>query len=107
LTFGILALLLKATREETMKTLINQIYSLDAADLDQVIEAVKFRRNQLHCQNANSFRVGDRVEFTGRSGRTLQGTVAKVKIKYVLVACDNGQKWNVPGSHLTQLKETA
>jgi len=27
------------------------------------------------------------------------------KIKYVLVETDRGQRWNVPGSHLTQIKE--
>jgi hypothetical protein len=89
-----------------MKEIINKIFSLDATDLDQVIQAVKMRRNQLHFQNANKLRVGDRVEFEGKNGRTLQGTVDKIKIKYVLVACDNGQRWNVPGSHLTQIKET-
>ena len=85
--------------------LIKQIFSLDATELDQVIQAVKMRRNQLHHENANKLRVGDRVEFEGKNGRTLQGTVSKIKIKYVLVACDNGQRWNVPGSHLTQIKE--
>ena len=89
-----------------MKQLINQIYSLDAADLDQVVQAVKFRRNQLHCQNANSFKFRDRVSFQGRSGRIETGTVEKVKIKYVLVRTDAGQRWNVPGSHLTLIKET-
>ena len=88
------------------KDLIKQIFSLDATDLDQVIQAVKMRRNQLHHQNANKLRPGDRVEFEGKGGRTLQGTVSKVKIKYVLVACDNGQRWNVPGSHLNLVKET-
>jgi preprotein translocase subunit YajC len=87
------------------KDLIKQIFSLDAIDLDQVIQAVKMRRNQLHHQNANRLRPGDRVEFESKNGGTLQGTVSKVKIKYVLVACDNGQRWNVPGSHLNLVKE--
>jgi hypothetical protein len=89
-----------------MKQLINQIYSLNSVELDQVIQAVKFRRNQLHCQNANSFKFKDRVSFQGRHGRTEMGTVEKVKIKYVLVRTDAGQRWNVPGSHLTLVKET-
>ena len=88
-----------------MKDIINQIYKLDATDLDMVIQAVKMRRNQLHHQNANKLGPGDRVEFEGKGGRILQGTVEKIKIKYVLVSCDNGQRWNVPGSHLTQIKE--
>ena len=78
-----------------MKEIINKIFSLDATDLDQVIQAVKMRRNQLHFQNANKLSVGDRVEFEGKNGRTLQGTVSKIKIKYVLVACDNGQRYTI------------
>jgi len=90
-----------------MKDIINQIYSLDATDLDQIIQAVKLRRNQLHCLNANRLRVGDRVEFEGRGGRIEKGTVSKIKIKYVLVQTDGGQRWNVPGSHLTQIEKVA
>ena len=90
------------------KELINKIFSLDATDLDQVIQAVKMRRNQLHCENARALNIGDRVEFEGRGGRTEKGTVRKIKIKYVLVETDRGSRWNVPGSHLTLLeKETA
>ena len=90
-----------------MKEIINKIFSLDATDLDQVIQAVKLRRNQLHFQNANKLRVGDRVEFEGKNGRTLQGTVSKIKIKYVLIDCGAHGRWNVPGSHLTLVKEIA
>ena len=90
------------------KEIINKRFSLDSNSLDQVIEAVKLRRNQLHAENARSLKVGDRVSFTGRGGMVEKGTVSKIKIKYVLVATDRGQRWNVPGSHLTQLeKETA
>jgi biotin-(acetyl-CoA carboxylase) ligase len=87
------------------KKIIETIYKLEATDLDQIIQAVKMRRNQLHHVNANKLRIGDRVEFEGRGGRMLQGTVEKIKIKYVLVHADNGQRWNVPGSHLTQIGE--
>jgi hypothetical protein len=45
------------------------------------------------------------VSFQGRGGITEKGTVEKIKIKYVLVRTDRGQRWNVPGSHLTQIKE--
>jgi starvation-inducible outer membrane lipoprotein len=50
-------------------------------------------------------RIGQRVSFQGRRGITEKGTVRKIKIKYVLVETDRGQRWNVPGSHLTQIKE--
>ena len=90
------------------KELINKIFSLNAQDINQIIEAVKLRRNQLHCENARALSTGDRVSFTGRNGSIEKGTVRKIKIKYVLVETDRGSRWNVPGSHLTLLeKETA
>jgi len=90
--------------KNNLKNIINEIYNLDAMGINAVVQAVKLRRNQLHSQSAGSFMKGDRVEFEGRGGRILEGTVEKVKIKYVLVHADNGQRWNVPGSHLTKIE---
>ena len=85
-----------------MKKMIEDIGVLNNDELSQVVEAVKLRRNQLHFQDAHSLKFGDRVFFTGRHGVLEHGTVEKVKIKYVLVRTDRGQRWNVPGSHLTK-----
>ena len=82
-----------------------QIFRRKGAELSSIIELVKLRRKQLHFQAAHSLRVGQRVSFQGRGGFTEKGTVEKIKIKYVLVRTDRGQRWNVPGSHLTQIKE--
>jgi len=89
-----------------LNKMIQDIYTLNTDELNQVIDAVKLRRNQLHSLDARSLKVGDRVSFQGRYGRTEKGTVEKIKIKYVLVETDRGSRWNVPGSHLTQIKET-
>ena len=83
----------------------NDILKMDDAELSSIIETVKLRRNQLHFKNAHSLRIGQRVSFQGRRGITEKGIVRKIKIKYVLVETDRGQRWNVPGSHLTQIKE--
>ena len=85
-----------------LKTIIEDIFKMEATDLNAVVDAIKMRRNQLHTSDAHQFRVGDRVSFAGRHGSTLKGVVEKVKIKYVLVRTDSGQRWNVPGSHLTK-----
>ena len=90
-----------------MKKMIEDIGVLNNDELNQVVEAIKLRRNQLHFQDAHSLRIGDRVSFTGRHGIIEKGVVEKVKIKYVLVRTDRGQRWNVPGSHLTPIKEKA
>ena len=90
-----------------IKDVIKFIHGASTQDINLIIDAVKLRRNQMHTQKAQSFKIGDRVSFRGRYGRTETGTVTKVKIKYVVV--DTGMsRWNVPGNHLTLAqKETA
>ena len=88
-----------------LNKLIQDIGVLNNDELNKVVEAVKLRRNQLHFQDAHNLKFRDRVSFQGRHGITETGTVEKVKIKYVLVRTDRGQRWNVPGSHLTLIKE--
>ena len=90
-----------------LKTIIEDIFKMESTDLNAVVDAIKMRRNQLHTSDAHQFRVGDRVSFAGRHGSTLKGVVEKVKIKYVLVRRDSGQRWNVPGSHLTMESKEA
>ena len=82
--------------------MIEDINLLNKVELDRVINAVKLRRNSLHALDAHSLKFGDRVFFTGRHGVLEHGTVEKIKIKYVLVSTDSGQRWYVPGSHLTK-----
>ena len=91
----------------SVKKTIEAIQQMDSEDLNSIITAIKLRRNQLHFRDAQSFKVGDRVSFNGRHGAVLKGTIEKVKIKYILVRTDSGQRWNVPGSHLTPIKEKA
>ena len=90
-----------------LNKMIQDIYVLNNDELNKVVEAVKLRRNQLHFTDAHNLKFNDRVSFQGRHGVTETGTVEKVKIKYVLVRTDRGQRWNVPGSHLTLIKEKA
>ena len=85
-----------------LQKIIEDIFKMESTDLNAVVDAIKMRRNQLHTSDAHQFRIGERVSFTGRRGSTLYGEVQKVKIKYVLVKTDQGQRWNVPGSHLTK-----
>ena len=90
-----------------LKTIIEDIFKMESTDLNAVVDAIKMRRNQLHTADAHKFRVGDRVSFAGRHGSTLKGVVERVKIKYILVRTDSGQRWNVPGSHLTMESKEA
>ena len=85
---------------------LNFIDDLNTDDLQKVINVVKMRRNQLHFKDTQSFKSGGGVSFSGRRGAILKGEVEKVKIKYILVRTTSGTRWNVPGSHLTKIKET-
>jgi hypothetical protein len=70
------------------------------AELDGVADALRFARGQLTKQNTRALRAGDVVKFTSnRNGVTYQGTVEKVKLKYVLVATPAG-RYNVPANML-------
>lgn len=86
--------------------ILNQILTMDSSDINKIVEAVKMRRDQLHFKSTQNFKAGDRVEFTSsRTGAVLAGTVSRVKIKYVVVNCDNGQTWNIPGGMLRPIQQ--
>ena len=84
-----------------LQKILEDIYKMDSADIQSIVDAVKLRRNQLHLQDAQSFRVGDTVFFRGRRNTLCEAKVEKVKVKFVLVRTLDGTRWNVPGSHLS------
>ena len=95
----------KGTMQNYTKDVIKFIHGASSEDVDLIVQAIKYRRNQLHTQKAQSFRIGDTVSFTGRYGRMETGKVTKVKVKYVVV--DTGMsRWNVPGNHLTKVNKS-
>ncbi len=75
------------------------------ADLNSMIDAVKFKRKLLNDRSKASLRVGDTVNFTStRTGQNITGRVRKIAIKYVTV--DTGQTiWRVPANMLTKIDE--
>jgi hypothetical protein len=84
-----------------LQKIIEDIYKMDSADIQSIVDTVKLRRNQLHFSDAQSFRVGDTVFFRGRRNTLCEAKVEKIKIKNVLVRTLDGTRWNVPGSHLS------
>ena len=84
-----------------LQKILEDIYKMDSAEIQSIVDAVKLRRNQLHLQDAQSFRVGDTVFFRGRRNTLCEAKVEKIKIKNVLVRTLDGTRWNVPGSHLS------
>ncbi len=77
-----------------------QFGGLSNDELGSVIDAVKYRRAQITQTMRRQLTVGDSVRFfSSRLGRTLQGSVRKVAIKYVTVSTGQGL-WRVPASML-------
>lgn len=80
--------------------LILEIHKMNADELDQVVQAVKQRRSALHTRATHSFRRGDTVQFSGKYGRLVSGTVEKIALKYVTINCGTEGRWRVPAGHL-------
>jgi len=77
-----------------------QFGGLDNHELNGILAAVKYRRAQITQTMRRQLSVGDSVRFfSSRLGRTLQGSVKKVAIKYVTVSTGQGL-WRVPASML-------
>ena len=83
---------------------VELIYQMDNDELNQVIEAVKLKRQNLTKQATRAMVVGDIVSFTSsRTGRDISGKVKKVARKYVTVDCGVDGQWKVPGNMLVKL----
>ena len=72
--------------------------------LNSIVAAVTFARNQLSQRNKFNLRPGSSVKFvSSRSGQTIFATVKKVNRKYVIVS-ENGKafngNWRVPANML-------
>ena len=80
--------------------IITEIHGMNQEDLNRVVEAVKYARSQKHREMAGALRKGDIVEFDGKYGKTVKGTVIKTAIKYVSVDCGMDGRWRVPAGHL-------
>ena len=69
--------------------------------LMSIVDAVRFAQARLRESTKRSLRYGDEVTFTSsKTGRTMQGTVMKIAIKFVTVCTTTGM-WRVPANMLT------
>jgi uncharacterized protein YkvS len=86
-----------------VQTAITAIRGMDNDEINQVVEAIKLQRTFNARATARSLTVGDAVEFTGRGGRTVVGTVEKINRKTVIVNSPTQGKWKVTASMLKQI----
>ena len=87
-----------------VQTAITAIRNTNRDELNQIIEAVKLQQNFLARNSARQFMIGDAVQFKGRAGRTVVGTVAKVNPKTIVVDSPSQGHWKVTASMLESLE---
>lgn len=90
-----------ATIQEINSTIIGGVFTND--QLNSIVQAVTFARNQLATKNKFTFRTGSAVKFTSsRNGQLVLGTVEKVNRKFIIVR-ETGKAfgtWRVPANML-------
>lgn len=90
-----------ATIQEINSTIISGVFTND--QLNSIITAVKFARNQLSAQNKFTMVKGATVKFvSSRDGRTVQGEVVAVKRKFIHVKAGM-TTWRVPANMLEKV----
>jgi len=82
-----------------VQTAVEAIRNSNNDELNQIIEAIKLQRTWLARTTARALAVGDTVQFAGRGGRTVTGTVTKINRKTVIVK-DGYTNWKVTASML-------
>lgn len=75
------------------------------ADLNSMIDAIKFKRKIIGDRVKATLQVGDNVNFTSsKTGQNVTGVIVKIAIKYVTVRTVQGL-WRVPANMLTKVEE--
>tara|TARA_B110000211_G_scaffold93804_1_gene109412 strand:- start:171 stop:485 length:315 start_codon:yes stop_codon:yes gene_type:complete len=100
--------MLRNAEEQNMSNLVTltveNIYKMDNDQLNQVVEAIKLKRNHIAKQMARSVIVGDIVSFVGRGNQLVQGKVLKVNPKTLVVQDTQTQaRWKVTASLVTPM----
>ena len=86
-----------------MNTVMDQVARMDSAELNRVVDAIKLRRTFIAKESARGLFIGDAVQFEGKRGNTVCGTVTKVNSKTVVVDTVRDGRWKVTASMLTLL----
>lgn len=88
-----------ATIQDINSTIIGGSFTNE--QLDSIVMAVKFARNQIAQKNKYTLVKGTSVKFvSSRTGQTMFGKVEKVNRKFVIVNTNAGN-WRVPANMLS------
>ena len=89
----------RCTQDE-MNDIVDEIMQMDAGNIEQVINAVRCRREMLSIRAKAKFRVGDRVKFfSSKRQEEIVGAVHKINRKKIQVSVGM-TTWTVPPTML-------
>ena len=93
----------RCTQDE-MNDIYGKIMQMDAGNLEQVVNAVRGRREMLSIRAKAKFRVGDRVKFfSSKRQEEIVGAVHKINRKKIQVSVGM-TTWTVPPTMLEIIK---
>ena len=73
-----------------------KIMGLNNDDLNNLIDTIKFRRNQIQQEAKRLFKIGDKVFFLNKKKGKVEGMVTKINKKYIIVDETHGMmSWRV------------
>ena len=73
-----------------------KIMGLNNNDLNNLIDTIKFRRNQIQQEAKRLFKIGDKVFFLNKKKGKVEGMVTKINKKYIIVDETHGMmSWRV------------
>ena len=88
--------------DKMLNDTMGMIHNMNPDQIAQIVDAIKLRRNRINNQAMHTVQVGDNVQFTGRNGNVVSGSVTKKAINYVTVDTGAG-RWKVPANMLEVL----
>ena len=86
--------------QDNLSITIDNIINADYNDIKVITKVLKERKELLAKEKINTYEIGDLVEFDYK-GRTIKGSIVKVKIKRITVKTDEG-RWDVPALVLSR-----
>lgn len=81
-----------------------EIYNSSIEELREISDLIQVKKDLLAKDRMKELKVGDKVQFTGKDGNVITGTIRKKNIKRLVVDTPEGG-WNVPANMLTLAEE--
>ena len=81
-----------------------EIYNSSIEELREISDLIQVKKDLLDKDRMKELKVGDKVQFTGKGGNVITGTIRKKNIKRLVVDTPEGG-WNVPANMLTLAEE--